>query len=221
MTMQIPDIYIYKGSEFEIIAFQDNYELNLEELGLEPVMNCTNCIRGYTATYTFDRGNFELIELIVSQEKEFPVINNVIPEEYYEDYGDIELDFSQLDELENICQGDEESISINKDEDYCENKVKIYKDLNLLINYTGSILIGSNYMTSKYSRWYKEAYGYSLVYELAFNAGSVVDVKYRTKDMRKVRTTINRLGRKKVLEEIGLDKCIKEIFNLDYDILLD
>ena len=63
-------------------------------------------------------------------------------------------------------------------------------------------------MTSKYSRWYKEPYGYSEVYELTFDAGSVVDVKYRTKYMRKVRTTINRLGRKKVLEEIGLDKFI-------------
>ena len=79
MTMQIPDIYIYKWNEFEIIAFQDNCELNLEELGLEPVMNSTDCVRGYTATYTFDSGNFKLIELIVSQEKEFPVINNVIP----------------------------------------------------------------------------------------------------------------------------------------------
>lgn len=220
MTMKILDIYIYKGYEFEIIAFQDNYELNLEELGLEAVMNCTDCIRGYTATYTFDSGNFKLIELIVSQEKEFPIINNVIPEEYYENYSDSEFDFSELDELENIYQGDEESISINKDEDYCEIKVKVYKNLNLLINYTGSILIGSNYMTSKYSRWYKEPYGYSEVYELTFDAGSVVDVKYRTKYMRKVRTTINRLGRKKVLEEIGLDKFIKEIFNLDYDILL-
>ena len=94
------------------------------------------------------------------------------------------------------------------------------KCVNLLINYTGSILIGSNYMTSKYSRWYKEPYGYSEVYEVAFNAGSLTEIKYRTKDMRKVRTTINRLGRKKVLEEIGLDKFIKEIFNLDYDILL-
>lgn len=49
MTMEIPDIYIYKGNEFEIIAFQDNCELNLEELGLEPVMNSTDCVRGYTA----------------------------------------------------------------------------------------------------------------------------------------------------------------------------
>ena len=68
-------------------------------------MNCTDCVRGYTATYTLDSSNFKLIQLIVSQEK--------------------------------------------------------------------------------------------------------------------IRTTINRLGRKKVLEEISLDKCIKEIFNLDYDILLD
>mgnify|MGYP006874794248 FL=1 len=75
-------------------------------------------------------------------------------------------------------------------------------------------------MTNKYSRFFKEPYGYSEVYEVAFNAGSLTEIKYRTKDMRKVRTTINRLGRKKVLEEIGLDKFIKEIFNLDYDILL-
>ena len=153
MTMKIPYIYIYKGYEFEIIAFQDNYELNLEELGLEPVMNCTDCIRGYTATYTFDSVNFKLIELIVSQEKEFPIINNVIPEEYYENYSDSEFDFSELDELENIYQGDEESISINKDEDYCEIKVKVYKNLNLLINYTGSILIGSNYMYNVLYNW--------------------------------------------------------------------
>ena len=68
MTMQIPDIYIYKGNEFEI-AFQDNCELNLEELGLEPVMNSTDCVRGYTATYTFDSGNFKLIEDIILQKK--------------------------------------------------------------------------------------------------------------------------------------------------------
>ena len=224
MTMQIPDIYIYKGNEFEIIAFQDNCELNLEELGLEPVMNSTDCVRGYTATYTFDSGNFKLIELIVSQEKEFPVINNVIPEEYYENYDDIEFDFIELDEfdeMENVYQDYEESNYINVDNDYCPIKVKIYKNLNLLINYTGSILIGRNYMTNKYSRFFKEPYGYSEVYEVAFNAGSLTEIKYRTKDMRKVRTTINRLGRKKVLEEIGLDKFIKEIFNLDYDILLD
>lgn len=60
--MQLPDIYIYKRNEFEIIASQNDYELNLEELGLEPVMNSTDCIRGYTAKYTFDSGKFELME---------------------------------------------------------------------------------------------------------------------------------------------------------------
>ena len=74
MTMQIPDIYIYKGNEFEIIDFQDNCELNLEELGLEPVMNSTDCVRGYTATYTFDSGNFKLIEDIILQKKKIILV---------------------------------------------------------------------------------------------------------------------------------------------------
>lgn len=222
MTMQISDSYIYKGKDYDLIATGTNFDFEIEVLGLKPVMISSDCLRGYEATYTIENGLFQLKDLIVSQDEEFPVINGVDAGEHsaylYEDFVMECFDIEEFEENDSINESNDITTLV-EEEDY-KIQEKIYKDVNLTIDYTGSILLGSEFMTTKYCRYEKQPYGYSEVYEVILDQGKVVEVKYRSKEMRQVRTTVNRLGRRKVLEEIGLDKCIKEIFDLDYELML-
>jgi hypothetical protein len=129
MTAQIHDKFIYKRAEYCISALEfpdaciDIYSL----LGFVPRSITTACWRGYVATYALKKGMLVLKKLYTNNgnniENEIPRINNKLPE--------ISIRKGLIDEFKNTLR------------DFT------YKNIDLKIQYTGSIVITRDFFIGK------------------------------------------------------------------------
>ena len=121
-TTQMPDKFIYDGKEYNLLAieFQNNF-LNIYSLGIRPVMLHTACYRGYIATFTINNNTLVLNQLYtnngINLNNEIPVINGILPR------------ISTPDRLV---------------KEYMDYRIFNYDDINLIIEYTGYIIISLN-----------------------------------------------------------------------------
>jgi hypothetical protein len=130
-TFQIPDKFIYNGTEYEIITIEFyNKFLNIRSLGINPIWFGTGCYRGYIATYSTNENNMLILNKLYTNNgyiinNEIPNINGINPNEIIP-----EPLISDPDYLEYYYQYIKEYRELN------------YENINLLINYTGYIIIG-------------------------------------------------------------------------------
>jgi hypothetical protein len=80
-TAQIPDKFMFKGSEYSLIGKTEGEFARPEQFGMSPVMIHTACYRGYYATYELtDKGLF-LRELTMREKDEkYLPISDISPE---------------------------------------------------------------------------------------------------------------------------------------------
>ena len=121
MTAQINDKLSFNKSDLDIVAIENPESFfDFSKLGLSPIATCSACWRGYIAIFAIDKDNNLILKHLYTNndDKEPPIINGV------------------------------EAFEIN---DWQENMYALagnlaYENINLPIPYTGSFLIGDNFI---------------------------------------------------------------------------
>jgi len=153
MSEQINDTFDYKNTIFCISAVQFPYEFfSIQQLGLNPESESTDCWRGYVAKFSLHQGKLILkdIDTNNSNGKALPVaINGVVP------------DVKKPPML---------------NEDYRNWRNWHYRDINLILPYSGSVLITDSFLNERIVQvGFQSPLSYRKVIELRFDKGHLVN----------------------------------------------
>jgi hypothetical protein len=124
--------------------------LDIYSLGIKPIEFSTACWRGFVATYAINRGKLVLKKLYTNNgneiKNEAPLINNKSPE---------------INVPKGLVDGYKDTW-----------KEFTYKNINLLIPYTGSILVTKNFIWGRYVHMgFQSPFSYDIVIQLTFKDG--------------------------------------------------
>ncbi|MCL2063415.1 MAG: hypothetical protein FWG98_03450 [Candidatus Cloacimonetes bacterium] len=195
MTAQSPDIFLLNRVKHELSAIENiNSFLDIYSLGFEPEAVTTACWRGYIATYSIYRNRLVLKKLETNNgnKKDFipPLLNSKEPIVICP-YGD--------------------------NEEYNSWKDYIYNNVNLFINYTGSILITKDFIWKFYVHMgFQNPISYNIVKELTFEEGYLL----ATNDLSDIASLLRKdkiINAKNEMKERNLLKWIYECFDISYE----
>lgn len=166
MTAQISDLFVHQGREFDLAGISEGELFSPEALGIKPIGHCTDCYRGYQATFAVLDGRLVLNTLLVSLYTEGsdryepligPRINGVSPVRDKE-----RDDFNNI--YENICQP---------------------------ISYSGGVLIARKFISELYEHMgFHPPWKYRVVWELLFEDGRFTKANDCSTRMTEVRERI-------------------------------
>jgi hypothetical protein len=130
--------------------------LDIYSLGIKPTEFSTACWRGFVATYATNRGKLVLKKLYTNNgneiKNEAPLINNKSPE--------ISVPKGLVDEYKDTW------------------KEFTYKNINLPIPYSGSIIITKDFIWDKYVHMgFQSPFSYEIVMQLTFKDGKLITSK--------------------------------------------
>jgi len=130
--------------------------LDIYSLGIKPTEFSTACWRGFIATYAINRGKLVLKKLYTNNgneiKNEAPLINNKSPE--------ISVPKGLIDGYKDTW------------------KEFTYKNINLLVPYTGSILITKDFIFGRYVHMgFQSPFSYEIVIQLTFKDGKLISAK--------------------------------------------
>ena len=156
MTAQIGDIYKYGKKEYRIVAMSAGMPFNPKYYGLEPHPSSTACYRGYWCEYSVDDEKLVLKNMYMfNMDDNYPPLNGieVAPQEYEE------------------CWGSKPGMKgIQKITVPAYMGHRAYKELNMLIPYTGKILLGDGFMHEYYIHMgFQRAWAYKKLIEFVFD----------------------------------------------------
>jgi hypothetical protein len=187
MTAQINDRFNYKGKSYRISAIQYPEKFfNIKKLKIKHQWINTACRRGYVAEFSIYENNLALTTLMTNvHRKTKPIaINGIMPR-----------------------------IDIDNDKDY-EFREWDYQNINLKLNYSGSIIITDGFIRERYVHMgFQSPFSYEVVIELSFKDGVLIksnDMSQIAKQMRETQTS--------KIDKSGF-KClgwIADCFDLDY-----
>jgi hypothetical protein len=131
--------------------------LDIYSLGFKPTEFSTACWRGYIATYAIYKNNLVLKNLYTNNgsdlKNEAPKLNNKLPE----------------------ISIDEEWVSEETRKNRREFK---YRNVNLPVLYTGSIIITKDFIWDKYIHMgFQSPFSYEIVIQLTFKDGKIISSK--------------------------------------------
>ena len=156
--------------------------MDIYSLGIRPVEFSSACWRGFVATYAINRKKLVLKKLYTNNGNEInnkaPLINNKSPE--------ISVPKDLIDELKET------------------RKDFTYKNINLIIPYTGSIIITKDFIWDRYVHMgFQSPFSYEVVIQLTFKDGNIISYK----DLSDIAKSI----RKKKIKPPKNDNLIKWI----------
>jgi hypothetical protein len=130
--------------------------LDIYSLGIRPTEFSTACWRGFVATYAINRKKLVLKKLYTNNgneiKNEAPLINNKSPE--------ISVPKGLVDEYKDTW------------------KEFTYKNINLFIPYTGSILVTKDFILGRYVHMgFQSPFSYEIVIQLTFKDGKLISSK--------------------------------------------
>jgi len=182
MTAQMKDKFIFHRGEYSVsaIEFPENF-INIYSLGFNPKELHTACYRGYIAAFSIYRNKLALKNLHTNNgndiENKPPLINN-------------------------------KSAEIGNTNNYIEEyknsyREFTYKNINLIIPYTGSILITKDFIRERYIHMgFQSPLSYTVVIQLTFDNGNLTLAKDFSDIAKSVRE-----------KKLKIDKKYDNIFN--------
>lgn len=187
MTAQIPDEYIYDEKEYSIVAMSEPINFNPKEYGLNPIMLSTDCRRGYQCTYLIKDDNIFLNKLYVSTMGE-------------------NVDFPSINGIKpNVFEAKKDSGFYHLN----------YDNINKEIEYTGKILLGSEFDFNYYIHMgYQRAWAYNKLIELTFEQGVLLDISDQSEMAEKLRQQIT--DNPQAFKEKNIMKFVEDSFSLDF-----
>lgn len=158
MSSQIKDKFIYKRTEYTISVIESPetfIDIN-SLLGFGPRKFSTACYRGYVATYALYKNKLILKKLYTNNgnniDNKIPAINNKLPK--------ISIREGLIDEFKSTLR------------DFT------YENINLKIQYTGSIIITKGFIMERYVHMgFQSPLSYKTVMQLTFNNGLLISTK--------------------------------------------
>lgn len=203
MTAQIGDIYKYGKKEYRIVAMSAGMPFNPKHYGLEPHPSSTACYRGYWCEYSLDDEKLVLKNLyLFNMDGNYPPLNGIVvaPQEYEE------------------CWGSKPGMKgIQKITVPAYMGHRAYKELNMLIPYTGKILLGDGFMHEYYIHMgFQRAWAYKKLIEFIFDKGIAVacnDFSHYAKAQRQAMKEQNENPR---YPDGNVPKFVEDSFSLDY-----
>ncbi|WP_448269668.1 hypothetical protein [Nostoc sp. DSM 114159] len=167
MTGQISDQLIYKSQIFCIAGVDGVGLFEPTQHGFSPQCGTTACWRGYCCTYKVIEETLYLKELIISLSlKEKLMIKHGRGRDF----------IGVFPSLRHTHVG---------------HPSAIYDDLNHLVEFTGSLLAGNNFINNLYVHLgFQSAYKYEEVHELIFENGYLMQSIDRSEEMAEIRQKI-------------------------------
>ena len=192
MTAQINDTFRYHNELYDIAAIQFPEDFfDIERLAITPEATNTACWRGYVAGFSLQQNKLVLHTLDTnnSNGKATPVaINDIMPE---------------------IVKPD------GLVDDYKQFRKWYYRDINLVIPYSGSILITNEFIEERYVHMgFQSPLSYHQVIELTFTGGSFVKENDLSQTAAMLRETQQLESREEQLARLPVWIC--ECFDLSY-----
>ena len=180
MSSQIDDEFIYNDNKYYLSAveFPQNF-IDIYSLGIKPTEFTTACYRGFVATFAINNEKLVLNKLYTNNgnkiKNEVPIINNKLPK--------ISVPNGLLDEYKNSW------------------REFTYEDIDLVINYTGSIIIVKDYINKYISGPYAflsiSPFCYKEIIKLTFVEGNFTNIKDLSNYCDKIRTERNNISKDK------------------------
>ena len=190
MTAQIGDKFEFDGENYSIVAKSASLDFNPVKYGIIPSSSCTACWDGYWCIYNITEEGIFLKDLYIHAH------DNSYPE------------------IEGVAVFSERGNDFN----YMGHR--LYKGLNIKMNYTGKILVGSKFIPKYYIHMgYQSAWAYEVLTEFVFENGNLVKANDLSDVAAKLRAKIDE-DRKNadfsMRSELDLRRFIEESFSLDY-----
>lgn len=188
MTGQITNKFKYEGEIYELVAYHGESLYTAEDFGIITQMASTACWRGYQTFYDCVNGELILDRLYVRTEDKI-AINGVVP-----------------------------IINEELDEDSWVFFNTIYENLSLKTKFTGSILLGKDFISEMYVHMgFQSPESFKTVIDIELSDGNIIkitDVSARMEERR-------RLGQEKpssppTLEDKDVGDWVKDRFSQDY-----
>lgn len=204
MTAQIGDIYKYGKKEYRIVAMSAGMPFNPKYYGLEPHPSSTACYRGYWCEYSVDDEKLVLKNMYMfNMDDNYPPLNGieVAPQEYEE------------------CWGSKPGMKgIQKITVPAYMGHRAYKELNMLIPYTGKILLGDGFMREYYIHMgFQRAWAYKKLIEFVFDEGIAVECNDLSHIAKVQRQTMKEQNENPQYPDENISKFVEDSFSLDYE----
>lgn len=198
MTAQIGDKFMFRGSNYSIVAISTPMRFNPADFGIIPMGICTACWAGYWCEYDISEKGIVLKNLYINaKDDNYPAINGV------EAMGDGERDFKYMGH-------------------------HLYKDIQIPMKYTGKILVGKDFLREYYIHMgYQHAWAYQTLVEFIFEDGILLDTVDHSQIAEKIREEMKKdTGKPKLYTELDIPRFlkdgslpdIKDCFSLDIDV---
>ncbi|MCK5390176.1 MAG: hypothetical protein KAJ36_06785 [Candidatus Thorarchaeota archaeon] len=188
MTGQITNKFKYEGETYELVAYHGESLYAAEDFGITPQMASTACWRGYQTFYDCVDGELILDSLHVRTEDKI-AINGVVP---------------------------------RKNEELAEDSWAffntIYENLSLKTKFTGSILLGKDFIREMYVHMgFQSPESFKTVIDIEVSDGNIIkitDVSARMEERRK--HGLEKPSSPPTYEDKDVGDWIKDRFSQDY-----
>lgn len=186
MTAQIGDKLVFKGDNYSIVAISNPIQFYPQNYGIMPLAFTTACWKGYWCEYYISDKEIVLENLYINSQ------DNNYPE----------------------IKG----ITPEKDgeKDFLYMGHHLYKNLGMLIDYTGKIIVGKGFINKYYIHMgYQRAWAYEVLKELIFDKGVFVESIDHSEMARKLRLELDEEMEENKKECYNIPLFVEKSFSLD------
>lgn len=206
MTAQTHNRVVFEGNIYRLLATSGDKLPAPLTFGIEPRIWSTANRRGYITTFICQNNKLLLNEFHIGyvENDNWKPINNIKPEIYYRE-GWVQHNLKQPS-YEKRPYG------------------KVYSNLNIVVDFSGGILIGNDFIQELYSHGgFQETYKFKSVYELLFQNGTLTqsldqslvaaqwrDEEYFDKAMRRKRSELRAMSLPELQIQLEINKIIEK-----------
>lgn len=203
MTAQIGDIFKYRKDKYCLANMSEGFEWHPSDFGLNPESCTTACHRGFFCEYTIKDNQLFLTELCIHCKNEkYPLL------------------FGKSCDRDKFMRPKENLLG------HCT-----YSNINIPIEYTGTMLLGNDFIEKYYIGWSVELpHGFKKLFAVEFEKGKVIGEQELSKATRNYRNLMLEFKKRFLEIENEKDENTKEkliqqfktyLLNFDSDVFKD
>jgi hypothetical protein len=171
MTAQVFDRVIFEGESYKLSLATSELPFKAELFNIEPVWTSTSCWRGFLRTFIIENQQLLIKQLDVNDKKTRELgLAEYQPNTIYGIYPEI----NNAREIDTLFE-------------------MTYKELNHVINFTGSLLIGKNFYLDFLDHTCDTNWQHREVYELTFEKGNLLSSLDMADTLNEVGLSLNKL----------------------------
>ena len=203
MTAQIGDIYKYRDKKYHLVAMSAGMPFDPRQHGLEAHASSTACYRGYWSEYAIDEDILVLKDLFLFNiDGNYPPLNGV------------EVSPQEFEDLTVYKGGFHKPQTLSRPAHLGH---RVYRDVDMLIPYTGRILLGDGFLKEYYIHMgFQRAWAYKKLLEFVFEEGILVGCNDLSHYAESARRAMNEWNYDPSHPEGNTPHFVEDSFSLDY-----